>query len=402
VSLDFRVPSEEELRPAMTAASAAFGVALEDDDFARESKSLPRDRLIAAFDDGSPVGLAGAYDFELTIPGGALSAPGVTWVGVLPTHRRRGILRELMRRQLNDVHERGEALAILWASEAAIYGRFGYGLAAPSAGIEADRARFGLRDDPGPRAVVRLLERERAFQVFPAVYERVRPDVPGMLSRTEHWWREHKLADPESWRQGAGPKFYAVIELDGAAEAYAMYRVKEEWEQGLPRGEVRVVEAFATSVGAARDLWRFLFSIDLTTQVKVWHLDPGSPLMLMVTDLRSLHLRLGDGLWLRLVDVEAALHARSWAADDSLVLEVRDELCDWNAGRWRVGDEVKRTNDEPDLALDVADLACAYLGAFDFERLRDAERVVELTPGAVARASALFRTPRPPFCPEVF
>jgi predicted acetyltransferase len=402
VSLDFRVPSEEELRPAMTAASAAFGVALEDDDFTRESKSLPRDRLIAAFDDGSPVGLAGAYDFELTIPGGALSAPGVTWVGVLPTHRRRGILRELMRRQLNDVHERGEALAILWASEAAIYGRFGYGLAAPSAGIEADRARFGLRDDPGPRAVVRLLEREHAFQVFPAVYERVRPDVPGMLSRTEHWWREHKLADPESWRQGAGPKFYAVIELDGAAEAYAMYRVKEEWEQGLPRGEVRVVEAFATSVGAARDLWRFLFSIDLTTQVKVWHLDPGSPLMLMVTDLRSLHLRLGDGLWLRLVDVEAALHARSWAADDSLVLEVRDELCDWNAGRWRVGDEVKRTNDEPDLALDVADLACAYLGAFDFERLRDAERVVELTPGAVARASALFRTPRPPFCPEVF
>jgi predicted acetyltransferase len=402
VSLDFRVPSEEELRPAMTAASAAFGVALEDDDFTRESKSLPRDRLIAAFDDGSPVGLAGAYDFELTIPGGALSAPGVTWVGVLPTHRRRGILRELMRRQLNDVHERGEALAILWASEAAIYGRFGYGLAAPSAGIEADRARFGLRDDPGPRAVVRLLEREHAFQVFPGVYERVRPDVPGMLSRTEHWWREHKLADPESWRQGAGPKFYAVIELDGAAEAYAMYRVKEEWEQGLPRGEVRVVEAFATSVGAARDLWRFLFSIDLTTQVKVWHLDPGSPLMLMVTDLRSLHLRLGDGLWLRLVDVEAALHARSWAADDSLVLEVRDELCDWNAGRWRVGDEVKRTNDEPDLALDVADLACAYLGAFDFERLRDAERVVELTPGAVARASALFRTPRPPFCPEVF
>jgi predicted N-acetyltransferase YhbS len=170
VSLDFRVPSEEELRPAMVAASAAFGVALEDEDFARESKSLPRDRLIAAFDDGSPVGLAGAYDFELTIPGGALAAPGVTWVGVLPTHRRRGILRELMRRQLNDVHERGEALAILWASEAAIYGRFGYGLAAPSAGIEADRARFGLRDDPGPRAVVRLLEREHAFQVFPGVY----------------------------------------------------------------------------------------------------------------------------------------------------------------------------------------------------------------------------------------
>ena len=165
---------------------------------------------------------------------------------------------------------------------------------------------------------------------------------------------------------------------------------------------MRVIEAFATSAAAARDLWRFLFSIDLTTQVKVWHLDPGSPLMLMVTDLRSLHLGLGDGLWLRLVDVEAALRARSWAAEDSLVLEVRDELCDWNAGRWRVGGEVERTKDEPDLALDVADLACAYLGAFDFERLRDAERVVELTPGAVARASALFRTPRPPFCPEVF
>ena len=213
----------------MAAASAAFGVALEDDDFTRESKSLARDRLIAAFDDGTPVGLTAAYEFDLTIPGGTLRAPGVTWVGVLPTHRRRGILRELMRRQLNDVHERGEPLAILWASEAAIYGRFGYGLAAPSVGIEADRARFGLRDDPGPRAIVRLLELETAFPVLRDVYERIRPGVPGMLSRNEHWWREHKLADPERWRQGAGPKFYAVVELDGTAEAYAMYRVKEEW-----------------------------------------------------------------------------------------------------------------------------------------------------------------------------
>ena len=135
---------------------------------------MPVDRLLAAWDDGRPVGVTASYPFSLTIPGGDAPAAGVTWVGVLPSHRRRGILRELMRRQLDDVHARGESLAILWASESLIYGRFGYGIAAPQTQIDAERSSFGLRDDAGARGVLRLVTVEEAAELFPPVYERIR------------------------------------------------------------------------------------------------------------------------------------------------------------------------------------------------------------------------------------
>lgn len=402
MTIEIRSPSEDELRAAFEAGEAAFGSDHKDEDYERERKLMPLERFMAAYDDGRPVGTAGAYPFQLTVPGGELGAAGVTWVGVLPSHRRRGILTEFMRRQLADVRERGEPLAILFASESAIYGRFGYGIAAPGVSLDAERARFRFRDDPAPTGAVRLVGRDHARRLFPSVYDAVRRATPGMFARSDTWWDEHKLPDPEHWRRGAGPKFYAVLELDGAPAGYAMYRVKSEWEQGIPRGEVRVIEAFATSSAATRELWRFLFGIDLVARVQSWMFDPASPLFLMVRDPRSLHLRLSDGLWLRIVDLEAALRGRRFAAGDAVVLEVRDELCPWNAGRWRVGPEVGRTDDEAELELDVADLASAYLGAFDFHALAAADRVRELREGALARASALFRTERPLFCPEGF
>jgi predicted acetyltransferase len=223
-----------------------------------------------------------------------------------------------------------------------------------------------------------------------------------MVTRSAATWSEYRLADPEHWRRGAGPKFHAAIEIDGQVEAYASYRVKGEWQQGMPRSQIRVVDAIATGPVATRELWRFLFGIDLIDRVEQWLFDPASPLFLMVDDPRSLHLRLSDGVWLRLVDVEAALRARSYAADDAVVLELRDELCPWNAGRWRVGSTVERTEDEPELELDVRDLGCTYLGAFDFHRLAAAGLVRELRPGALERASILFRTRRPPYCADEF
>ena len=197
------------------------------------------------------------------------------------------------------------------------------------------------------------------------------------------------------------PEFVAVIELDGEPSAYAIYRVKSEWESGFPKGHVRVVEALAATAAAERELWRFLFGIDLTVRVDS-RLDPASPLFLMVVDARSLQLRASEGLWLRLVDVGAALEGRSYASDDEVVVELRDAICPWNAGRWRLGRDAARTDEPAELELDVSDLACVYLGAFDFSRLAAAERVRELKQGALASADALFRTPRPPYCPEDF
>lgn len=400
--IDIRNPSADELRAAMAAGAAAFGEEQRDEDFERHRRMLPLDRFFCAYDDGRPVGTGAAFSFDLTVPGGVLPAAGVTWIGVLPSHRRRGILTELMRRLHDDARARGEPLAVLWASESAIYGRFGYGMATANASLEAEKERFGFRDDPGATGTVRLVHRDEALELFPPVYERVRGQVPGMLGRSRDWWQEYRLADPEHWRRGAGPKFYAALEVDGEVEAYAFYRIKSEWEHGIPKGCARVIEAIATSTTAARELWRFLFGIDLISRVDLETFDAGSPLFLMVVDARRLHLRLSDGLWLRILDAEAALGARSYTGAGSVVLELRDELCPWNAGCWRVGPEVGRTDAPPELELHVRDLGSAYLGAFGFEALAAAERVRELKPGAVERASALFRTSRPPYCPEEF
>jgi predicted acetyltransferase len=402
MTIEIRPPAEHELRAAMEAAQAAFGEEVEDDEWNRERQLMPASRALAAYDAGRPVGLAAAYAFDLSIPGGELPCAGVTWVGVLPSHRRRGILRDFMRRQLDDVRSWGEPIAALWASEASIYGRFGYGTAAPGILAKSDPRRFALKDDHASRVTVRLTDADEAFRLFPGVYDRVRAGRAGMLSRSETWWKELRLADPKEWRRGASQKFFAVAEVEGTAEGYATYRVKGEWEDGFPKGEVRVAEAMATSAAVEREVWRFLHAIDLTVKVDVFSLDPASSLFLSVRDPRALGLRLGDALWLRLVDLDAALKARSYKPGESIVLEVTDELCPWNAGRYRVGDDAGRTEDTADLALDVADLAAAYLGAFDFHRLVHSGRASERRDGAAEAATLLFRTDLPPYCPEVF
>jgi predicted acetyltransferase len=400
VAIEVRQPADEgELRSAM---QIAFTEGITEEDWERERVTLPLQRAVAAFDDGRAVALAGAYEFDLTIPGGQLPCAGVTWVGVQPTHRRQGILRRLMTKQLADARDWGEPIAALWASEAAIYGRFGYGLAGPSATLKADSGRFELRDDPGRQGAWRLVDAATAYDLVRPVHEHVRRQRPGMRTRDEHWWRNHRLADPENWRRGASEKFYAVLELAGAVAGYAVYRVKNDWEGGFAKGAVRVIEAFGTSPAAEREVWRYLFGIDLTTTVDVDPFDPASPLFLMVRDPRALHMGLHDGLWLRLVDVDAALRARSYRDSDPVVVGVRDELCPWNEGPHRLGAEPGRTDAAPELELDVADLAAVYLGAFDFAHLARADRVRELEPGALDRASDLVRTPLPPFCPEVF
>src|SRR4051794_9399778 len=165
----------------MEATHIVFADPLSDDHFERQRKMLRLDRFYAAYEDGIPVGTAADYEFRLMVPGGELAAGGVTWVGVLPSHRRRGLLRDLMRRQLDDLHERGEPLAILWASEAAIYGRFGYGIAAPMTEMRGDRSRFALRDDPGPVGTVRIVDSDEAKQLLPRVYDKVRREIPGFI-----------------------------------------------------------------------------------------------------------------------------------------------------------------------------------------------------------------------------
>jgi len=367
--------------------------------------------LVAAFDGDVPIGTAAAFTFRLTVPGGEVGAAGVTAVGVEPGHRRQGVLRALMRQQLDEVRARGEPVAILWASETAIYQRFGYGLGTLSGSFEIERGRTAWLRPAEPAGRMRLVDAAEALATFPPVYERMRAVTPGALSRTEDWWRWAILHDAEHMRQGAGPKFRYLFEVDGVAEGYATYRAKTDWDDRGPKGQLLVIEAMAPTPRAERGVWSFLFGVDLMRTTKAGRVPVPHPLQLALADPRALGLTASDGLWVRLVDVPAALAARRYGAAGTLVLEIADAFCPWNAGRWRLAATgeagravavVERTDAPADLGVDVADMAAAYLGAFRLSDLARAGRVVELTEGALRRADALFASERTPWCVTMF
>ena len=404
MTIEIRAPAAEELRAAMGAAEAAFGSEVEDHDWEREQKILPPSRALAAYDGDRPVGLAAAYAFDLSIPGGQLPCAGVTWVGVLPTHRRRGILTAMMQAQLEDIREHGEPIAALWASEEVIYRRYGYGLASLSGEMSLPTGYAGLRQPPDERAAARLVALDEAKDAIAPIYDRVRARTPGMLTRTDTWWETRNLSDPPDRRQGGGEKNVVVLDLDGEPAGYALYRIHTKFESGAAAGHVDVIEAVADGPVATRELWRVLLDMDWKATLKAYLLPIDHPLVHQLSYPRRMQLRIGDGLWVRLVDVGAALAARAYGGDGALVLELEDVFLPENAGRWRIeGGTAERTEDDADLALGVGELASAYLGGFTFAELARAGVVRELKEGGAARADSLFATGAPkPWCPEIF
>jgi len=368
--------------------------------------ALPeQDFRLAAFDGDEVVAGAVSYRLELAVPGGSVPAAGLTGVGVLPTHTRRGLLRALMREHLDRVRASGIPLAALWASEGAIYGRFGYGLASLVLEVGVERDVVAPLLGPGEGGHVRLVEAGEAERLLPPVWERLRAITPGPFARSAEWWSV-RLGDAPWQRRDRRPLQRAVLELDGEVAGYALYRHAPRYEEGVPVGELEVIEAVAVSASATRQLWRYLLSVDLVRRVTARLLPVDHPLLLLTDEPARLHARVGDGLWIRLVDVAAALSARAYAdADgDRLVLQVADAFCPWNEGTCVLeAGEARRDDDaEPDLRLDVRALGAAYLGAFSFADLERAGRVEELRPGAVACADARFRADVRPWCPEIF
>ncbi len=399
-------PYDGTARDFLAAAETAFGEHLREDDAAIFEPIFEPDRSIGTWDGDRLVGTASAFSFELTIPGGVLPAAGVTMVGVHPTHRRRGALRRMMRMQLDDVHERGEPLAVLWASEGSIYQRFGYGLASMRARISVPRDRSAFARPHVPSGEIRFVSVDEAKRVFPPIHDALLPSRPGFFHLTPAFWDE-TLHDPEHWRHGAGAAFHVVHEVAGVPDGYARYRIKDKWDEGGPNSTLMINEILATNPSAHLDLWRYLLDVDLIGRIEAWNVAPDDPLVLAALEPRRLGLGLSDGLWLRVVDVASALAGRRYAADGPLVIEVRDEFCTWNAGRWSLRIEagvplVEPTTAAADVACEATDLGAAYLGGFSFRQLADAGRVAELAPGGVARADALFRTERAPWCPKVF
>ncbi len=395
----------DELRDAVGAITHYLARDRPDEEWAsRWLQNFDLARMLAAVDGEAIVAGAGAFAFRMTVPGGAvLPCAGVTVVGVLPTHRRRGILRSMMRAQLDNAHERGEPLAALFASEETIYGRYGYGLASLNFGVEIPKAMSRFRPGIDPVGSVRLVSAEEAARLMPPVYDAVCAVTPGMFARSASWWEHRTLSDLPEFRFGGGPKHFAVLEADGAPVGYAMYRLNSSFGNLGPETIVRAIEVLGVSPEATVSIWRFLLDIDWTKAVATFLMPVDHPLFLLLERPNHSRPTLADGLWVRLVDVGAALSGRTYAADGRVVLDVADEFCPWNEGRWALADgAATRTDRDADLALDVADLGSVYLGGFTFRELRRAGRVRELTQGALDRADSMFRTEVAPWCAEIF
>jgi predicted acetyltransferase len=385
----------------------AFHETIDQETRDREASVFEPERSLVADDAGAVVGHAAAYTRELTVPGGPVPAAFVTLVGVAPTHRRRGLLGRMMRRQLAEVAAAGrEPLAALWASESAIYPRYGYGLATQRLSLDVALREIGPPQAPlAPDARLRLIEPADAIADLAKVYEQLRADRPGYASRDDRWWRAI-LADPASDRNGATALRGVVHETPQGPTGYALWRTKSGWDIG-PQAEVRVREVLAADPATYAALWRLLLSIDLTRTAKFSFAALDEPLMHMVDEPRHLGARVIDGLWVRVVDVPRALASRRYAVDVDVVLDVTDPLLPQNTGRWRLtggpgGAACTATDDPADLACTALELGAAYLGGPSLAALAAAGRVRELNPAALAAASAAFAWHRLPAAIEVF
>jgi len=377
------------------------------------------DRTLAAFDDGTPVGVTMCYSFQLSVPGQEmLPAAGVTLVAVLPTHRRRGVLSGLMRRQLADVRDRGEPLAILWASEAVIYGRYGYGRASWQLGFTLrrsegglSRAAAGLAATAGSDLRLRITEPEAALPELAKVYEAVLASRPGMFCRNDAWWRI-MVYDPADQRQGASPLRCLLAEDASGPRGYALYSARDTWTDSLPENVLTVRELMAADPAAITALGTDLFSRDLTTEFRLFRRPVDDPLLYHLADPRRTRPQLHDALWVRIVDLPRALAGRRYAGPVDVVIEVRDEILPANAGRWRLTTTGEApgglaascvpASSAPDLALDVTDLGAVYLGGTRLGALAGSGLVAELRPGAVRQLSAALAWDPAPWCPMVF
>jgi predicted acetyltransferase len=406
--VEIRPTTDEDLGVFVDTLHAAFGLFPETptDGGGLWWSALEMDRcLLATAADGRPVGTAGAYSFELTLPGETVvPVGGVTAVGVLPSHRRQGVLSAMMRHQLTELRARGESLSVLLASEALIYRRFGYGpatytqrLTVPRhrAALALPRAR-GTADSPAGELAagsVELLPRAECGEILEQVYDRYRRAQPGALSRPHHWWALRAGQPPISPK----PRYVAVHrDAAGVPDGYASYALDES-------KTLTVDETIATDDAVFTALARFVLGHDLVGQVVFKHVPPGHPLRWQLTDFRAGEVNGDtDWLWVRLLDIPRALTARGWSTDGELVLDVDDPFLGEH-GRYlltvRDGKaDCVPTGREPDLSLDVSDLGSVYLGGTAPSTLVRAGHVQAHRPGASALADALFRADRAPHC----
>ena len=388
-------------------ASHAFGQTEPAAAVEAERRLMEPGRSIGAHEGKRLVGIATAYSLSLTVPGGVVPAAGISWVGVLPTHRRRGALSALMDHQLAAVHDAGrEPVAVLWASEPPIYGRYDYGPASRKLSLEVPRSASALGPDAphDPALRLRIVDADDWLITAP-VHDRVAATRPGMFARDDRWWAGATHDDPEL-RDGRSALRCVVAEDDQGARGYARYATKQRFDEGFGQGLVTVREVIAADAAALAGLYRYLFDLDLMDRTELRNLPVDDPLLLWLNNIRRTRPVLGDALYVRLVDLPAALTSRTYALPLDVVLAVSDPRCPWNDGTWRLtsgpdGATCRLSKDEPDLHLGVRELGAAYLGGTSLAELAAAGLVTGNTATVQAVSRAFLSTPAP-WCPVIF
>ena len=341
----------------------------------------------AVFDGAQVVGVGGMYELSIGMPGGgSIGCAGLTMVGVRSTHRRRGVLTQLMTRFLAEARERRFAVAGLWASEALIYGRYGFAIAAYDDVLEVQRAN-GLTIAGGGDQL-EWIEEGRAREVFPDVYARATANRPGVLRRDATWWRERRFLESPFARRGASKRRHVLAMRDGVAVGYVQYRQRQDSHPTLPGGRSEIIEMHGVDTRAIASLWRYMCSIDLHPNV-FWPNTPvDDPLHLLVDDPRRLVRKRSDTLWLRIEDISAALAARTWGSE--LRLAIGDDVYELPSGA--------KTTGKPHVTIAPHALPNVLLGG-----LRPSEIArAGLASGDIAAADRAFVTPLAPWCPEIF
>jgi predicted acetyltransferase len=372
-------------------------------------KVIEFDRSFGFQVDGRWISTCGAYSRILTVPGGSVPVAAVTVVTVQPSYRRRGLLTEMMTHQLHDISERGnEPIALLWASEAAIYGRYGYGQATPQLHLtgKTKTTAFLPGVDLGTGSVGEV-ERDEAIPIIKRIHQTLLPDRPGALNRDDNWWAV-RWHDPQAWRRGASAYRFALhYDHRGRPDGYVSFRVKTNWEESESASEVIISELDAVAGPGRAALWRFVLDLDLVRRFSGHGAPVDEPLRYLVHDLRSVKAELGDGTYARLVDVSGALEARRYLTDVDVIIGVEDSLLTHNNGSIRLeagpdGASVTRTRRRPDLIMNVRELSAIYLGGTPLMALARAGLVKERTKGAAQAAAAAFAWSQPPFCSDFF
>ncbi|WP_114454175.1 GNAT family N-acetyltransferase [Halopolyspora algeriensis] len=368
-----------------------------DEQWQRSSSRYEPGRVFGAFRGGELVGTTMALSSSIAVPGGeVLPASAVTGVGVRADHTRRGVLRSLMRTQLDDVRARGEPVAMLHASEAVIYGRFGYGEGTRTRTVSLDTHRAVLHAQAPSGGSIRLVGKDEAGKLLPDLYRRIASSRPGTISRSEGWWDS---------RLGvlSGAQMVVAVHTgdDGEDDGFALYEVSKNdhrFDDGVCTLQVSDLQS-ADAVATA-SLWRFLLGVDLVDRVVAIDRPVDEPLEWLLTDRRTCRVSsIQDDLWLRLVDVPAALAARRYGAAEPVVIEVRDDFLPENSGIYRIGPEgMRRSDARPQLGLGVDVLASLYLGDAGVSALAAANRLEVHDRSAVAEADRLFATAETPWC----